>query len=55
VIGGNRTGRNDIFTMFGILGQETQGQFKVVPSAFAGARVEPGPPSNGGLAQALSL
>ncbi|HEY0382648.1 MAG TPA: nuclear transport factor 2 family protein [Candidatus Elarobacter sp.] len=35
VIGGNRTGRNDIFTMFGQLGQETQGAFKVVPSAFA--------------------
>ena len=35
VLGGNRTGRNDIFTMFGILGQETQGQFKVVPSTFA--------------------
>jgi uncharacterized protein len=37
VIGGNRTGRNDIFTMFGTLGQETQGQFKVVPSTFAAA------------------
>jgi len=35
VIGGNRTGRNDVFTMFGLLGQETQGSFKVVPSAFA--------------------
>ena len=35
VIGGNRTGRNDIFTMFGQLGQETQGAFKVVPSTFA--------------------
>ncbi|MEA2787035.1 MAG: uncharacterized protein QOF71_3139 [Candidatus Eremiobacteraeota bacterium] len=35
VIGGNRTGRNDIFTMFGQLGQETQGTFKVVPSTFA--------------------
>jgi ketosteroid isomerase-like protein len=35
VIGGNRTGRNDIFTMFGTLGQETQGTFKVVPSTFA--------------------
>jgi ketosteroid isomerase-like protein len=35
VIGGNRTGRNDIFTMFGQLGQETQGNFKVVPSTFA--------------------
>jgi ketosteroid isomerase-like protein len=35
VIGGDRKGRNDIFAMFGILGQETQGQFKVVPSTFA--------------------
>jgi ketosteroid isomerase-like protein len=35
VIGGNKTGRNDIFAMFAMLGQETQGQFKVVPSAFA--------------------
>ena len=37
VIGGNRTGRNDIFTMFGQLGQETQGTFNVVPSTFAGS------------------
>jgi ketosteroid isomerase-like protein len=35
VIGGDRTGRNDIFAMFGQLGQETQGNFKVVPSTFA--------------------
>jgi ketosteroid isomerase-like protein len=35
VIGGNRSGRNDIFTMFGTLGHETQGTFKVVPSTFA--------------------
>jgi ketosteroid isomerase-like protein len=35
VLGATRTGRNDIFTMFALLGQETQGQFNVVPSAFA--------------------
>jgi ketosteroid isomerase-like protein len=35
VLGATRTGRNDIFSMFAILGQETQGQFKVVPSTFA--------------------
>ena len=35
VLGGDRTGRNDIFTMFGILGQETRGDFKVVPHTFA--------------------
>ena len=35
VIGGTRTGRNDIFTLFGTLGQESQGTFKVVPSTFA--------------------
>lgn len=35
VLGGDRTGRSDIFTMFGILGQETRGNFKVVPHTFA--------------------
>jgi ketosteroid isomerase-like protein len=35
VLGGDRIGRNDIFTMFGILGQETRGEFKVVPETFA--------------------
>ena len=35
VLGSDRTGRNDIFAMFATLGQETQGQFKVVPSTFA--------------------
>jgi ketosteroid isomerase-like protein len=37
VLGGRRVGRNDIFTMFGTLGQETQGSFRVVPSTFAAA------------------
>lgn len=37
ILGGDRSGRNDIFAMFGILGQQTQGSFKVVPSAFAGS------------------
>jgi uncharacterized protein len=35
VLGGDRTGQADIFTMFGILGQETRGEFKVVPTTFA--------------------
>ena len=35
VLGGKRSGRDDIFAMFAILGQETQGQFKVAPSTFA--------------------
>lgn len=35
VLGGDRKGRDDVFTMFGILGQETRGQFKVVPRTFA--------------------
>jgi ketosteroid isomerase-like protein len=35
VLGGDRIGRNDIFTMFGTLGQETRGDFKVVPHTFA--------------------
>ena len=35
VLGGDRKGRDDIFAMFGILGQETRGQFKVVPHTFA--------------------
>lgn len=35
VLGGDRNGSDDIFAMFGTLGQETQGQFKVVPTTFA--------------------
>jgi ketosteroid isomerase-like protein len=35
VIGGDRNGRDDIFAMFATLGQETRGNFKVVPSTFA--------------------
>ena len=35
VLGGDRKGRDDIFAMFGTLGQETRGAFKVVPNTFA--------------------
>ncbi len=37
VLGGNRTGRDDIFAMFALLGAETHGSFSVVPNAFAAA------------------
>lgn len=37
VLGGDQTGRDAIFAMFGTLGRETNGSFKVVPSTFASA------------------
>jgi uncharacterized protein len=37
VLGADQTGRDAIFAMFGTLGRETNGSFKVVPSAFASA------------------
>jgi hypothetical protein len=37
VVGGTRSGRDDIFSMFGTLGQESRGTFKVEPRTFAAA------------------
>jgi len=37
VLGGDRVGRDDVFSMFGLLAKETQGTFKVTPTAFAGS------------------
>jgi ketosteroid isomerase-like protein len=35
VLGGDQKGRDAIFAMFGTLGRETNGTFRVVPSTFA--------------------
>lgn len=35
ILGGDRRGRDDIFSMFALLGAETQGTFRVVPREFA--------------------
>ena len=37
VLGGTRTGRDDIFTMFALTAQETGGDFHVHPKTFAAA------------------
>jgi ketosteroid isomerase-like protein len=37
VLGGDRIGRDAIFAMFGMLGQETNGTFRAIPSTFAAA------------------